>query len=269
MPEDGRWTSSGIRYKILSSHRGCNAPKPGDMIWMQLEKYDPDGQVIFSTRQDPFFEGGVEMAVKAPSFNGDIMEVFTLMCAGDSAIVMIAVDSVDRDSPVYKDGQDKWYTYYLKLLRALSPDDHARETQFALTASRYNDSILINDWLSFNNLSQDNRDSNGIVWVFTERDSTANRLEPGDSVSVHYRLKLIDNTLIDDSYSRGIPFTFVLGRGEVIKGWDIGLLQFGLKEKGSLLIPSYLAYGRQGSGGEIPPDAVLVFQIEIVKVFKR
>ncbi|KAK6141861.1 hypothetical protein DH2020_024396 [Rehmannia glutinosa] len=88
----------------------------------------------------------------------------------------------------------------------------------------------------------------------------------GDSVKVHYRGKLTDGTVFDSSFERGDPIEFELGSGQVIKGWDQGLLGMCLGEKRKLKIPSKLGYGDQGSPPTIPGGATLVFDTELVGV---
>lgn len=92
---------------------------------------------------------------------------------------------------------------------------------------------------------------------------------PGDTVSVHYTGCLTDGTKFDSSYDRNQPFQFVLGTGMVIPGWDEGLQ--GMKPGGErrLVIPSDLAYGSRGAGGVIPPNATLIFDVEMVSVNGR
>jgi FKBP-type peptidyl-prolyl cis-trans isomerase len=87
----------------------------------------------------------------------------------------------------------------------------------------------------------------------------------GQQVVVNYRGMLTDGTVFDESYKRGQPFNFVLGQGRVIKGWDVGVA--GMKEGGKrrLIIPSDMAYGPQGSPPTIPPNAALVFDVELLK----
>lgn len=90
--------------------------------------------------------------------------------------------------------------------------------------------------------------------------------EKGDTVSVHYKGQLDNGQVFDSSYKRNQPIDFKLGVGQVIPGWDegIGLLRVG--DKARLVIPSHLAYGRSGAGGVIPPDATLIFDVELVNV---
>ena len=88
----------------------------------------------------------------------------------------------------------------------------------------------------------------------------------GKTVSVHYTGWLTNGTKFDSSKDRGKPFDFPLGGGRVIKGWDEGVQ--GMKVGGvrKLTIPPSLGYGSRGAGGVIPPDATLVFEVELLKV---
>ncbi|MFW5719787.1 MAG: FKBP-type peptidyl-prolyl cis-trans isomerase [Candidatus Dojkabacteria bacterium] len=88
----------------------------------------------------------------------------------------------------------------------------------------------------------------------------------GDTVSVHYTGTLKDGTVFDSSVERGTPFSFTLGNGEVIQGWDEGVV--GMKEGGkrTLKIPSDLAYGERGAGQLIGPNEDLVFEVELLEV---
>lgn len=89
---------------------------------------------------------------------------------------------------------------------------------------------------------------------------------PGKSVTVHYVGMLPDGTVFDASAPRGQAFTFNLGAGQVIQGWERGVV--GMKEGGKrrLIIPPELGYGEQGAGGVIPPNATLIFDVELVEV---
>ena len=99
------------------------------------------------------------------------------------------------------------------------------------------------------------------VQIGTGREAIANT-----NVTVHYDGRLEDGKEFDSSRRRDQPFQFRLGAGQVIKGWDEGLV--GMKEGGKrqLVIPSELGYGQQGAGGVIPPNATLVFDVELLRV---
>lgn len=87
-----------------------------------------------------------------------------------------------------------------------------------------------------------------------------------DKLSMHYTGTLEDGTKFDSSLDRGVPFEFVLGAGQVIQGWEQGILGMKLSEKRKLIIPGHLAYGEAGIQGRIPPNATLIFEVELLKI---
>ncbi len=88
----------------------------------------------------------------------------------------------------------------------------------------------------------------------------------GNKVEVHYKGQLPDGTVFDSSYKRNQPIGFTLGVGQVIPGWDEGISLLQVGDKARFVIPSDLAYGSSGAGGVIPPDATLIFDVELVSV---
>ena len=93
-----------------------------------------------------------------------------------------------------------------------------------------------------------------------------NEATSGATVSVHYTGKLTDGSVFDSSVERGDAFEFVLGAGEVIEGWDKGVVGMKVGGKRKLTIPPELAYGERGAGGVIPPNAELTFDIELLGI---
>ncbi len=90
----------------------------------------------------------------------------------------------------------------------------------------------------------------------------------GKTVSVHYKGQLDDGTVFDSSYQRKQPIDFTLGVGQVIAGWDEGIQLLKVGDKARFVIPSHLAYGSRGAGGVIPPDATLIFDVELMDIKK-
>ena len=91
----------------------------------------------------------------------------------------------------------------------------------------------------------------------------------GDTLHMHYTGKLEDGTEFDSSIPRGSPFVFTLGTGQVIKGWDQGLLGMCEGEKRKLVIPSDMGYGDRGAPPKIPGGATLVFEVELLKIERK
>ncbi|MFN8445454.1 MAG: FKBP-type peptidyl-prolyl cis-trans isomerase [Caldilineaceae bacterium] len=90
--------------------------------------------------------------------------------------------------------------------------------------------------------------------------------KPGEVVSVHYTGTLTNGAVFDSSYLRGEPISFPIGQGAVIPGWDEGISKLKVGGKARLIIPPELGYGANGAGGVIPPNATLVFDVELVKI---
>ncbi len=98
-------------------------------------------------------------------------------------------------------------------------------------------------------------------------EGTGRQAAKGDTVAVHYTGWLTDGTQFDSSIERGEPIEYVCGVGMVIPGWDMGVVGMREGQKRRLTIPSELGYGPYGAGGVIPPNATLIFEVELVKVY--
>lgn len=99
-------------------------------------------------------------------------------------------------------------------------------------------------------------------------EGTGKAAESGDTLTVNYKGTLLNGTQFDSSYDRGQPFKFTLGAGQVIAGWDQGVLGMKIGGKRKLTIPPELGYGSRGAGADIPPNSTLIFEVELLDASK-
>lgn len=109
--------------------------------------------------------------------------------------------------------------------------------------------------------------ASGLNYIVTEC-GAGKKLKKGDKVKVNYTGLLTDGTKFDSSLDRNETFSFPLGAGKVIKGWDEGVQRLRVGDRATFFIPSKLGYGERGAGGVIPPNAMLIFIIEVVGIDK-
>lgn len=105
----------------------------------------------------------------------------------------------------------------------------------------------------------------GLTYIVT-KNGTGAQLKAGDEIIVNYTGLLTNGTKFDSSLDRGTPFSFPLGAGRVIKGWDEGFQKLRVGDHAILTIPASIGYGERGAGGVIPPDATLIFIVEVIGV---
>ena len=110
-----------------------------------------------------------------------------------------------------------------------------------------------------------NKTDSGLRYQIIQK-GNGTKAEKGKTVSVHYKGQLLDGTVFDSSYKRNQPIDFPLGTGQVIAGWDEGVGLLNVGDKARFVIPSDLGYGSSGAGDVIPPDATLIFDVELMDV---
>jgi peptidylprolyl isomerase len=107
--------------------------------------------------------------------------------------------------------------------------------------------------------------ASGLTYIITKKGDGA-PVKAGDEVIVNYTGLLTNGRKFDSSLDAGEPFSFTVGAGRVIKGWDEGLQKLRIGDHATLIIPASIGYGSRGAGGVIPPDATLIFIIEVIGV---
>lgn len=250
-------TPAGVYYRLFTTDSLKEKPVYGDHIWMHLRKFSPKQKEIFNTRVFDM-KNGVEMDYKKPARESDVTSVFLLMGRGDSAIVKIPARLVDSN------GSDKkFYVYKLNLLSFKRKEQYEQEKRQKFEQQMISDSLTITDYLRNKNLLDASADTFGNTF-FCKQHGSGKRIIAGDSVEIHYAGKLVNGFEFDNSYNRKQTLPFVVGKKQVIEGLDKGICDFHVGDKGILIIPSRLAYGDR-EVGKIPPNSVLIFELEIVK----
>jgi FKBP-type peptidyl-prolyl cis-trans isomerase len=250
-------TPSGIYYKVYSNDTTKPKPFYGDHIWMHLRKFSTKKKEIFNTKIFDITKG-VEMDYKKPEKNTDVTEIFRYLGIGDSAFVKIRASEIDSNG-----SKKKYYTYWLNLLDFKRQDIHYKEKKERFEQQKTLDSLAIIDYIRNAELNQFKEDENG-NWFLLKQHGTEKIVKVGDSITIHYKGKLLNGNEFDNSYDRKQTFTFVVGKRQVIDGLDIGIQHFYVGDKCTLIIPSRLGYGDK-EVGKIPANSVLIFEMEILE----
>lgn len=255
-------TSHGLYYKIVVDAKKPKA-RMGDIIKMNLAYLTQKDSTLFSTYDEEM--GPVQFTISPPTFSGDPMEGFALLGEGDSAVFLMPADSAYRNQempPFAKPGE--YVKIHVNVLSMMTKEDFEKKKSEEMKSQMEKDEVIIGNYLSEKGLKAQ-KTASGLYYII-EKQGEGPKAEAGKSVTVNYTGKFLDGKMFDSSLNPGrSPFTFKLGAGQVIKGWDEGIALLNVGGKGTLIIPSPLAYGSRSSG-PIPANAVLLFDVELLGV---
>ncbi|MCX8532474.1 peptidylprolyl isomerase [Chryseobacterium luquanense] len=229
-------------------------------------------------------KGILSMANSGPNTNGSqffITEVATPWLDGRHTIfgsVVSGTETIDAIAAVEKGAQDKPKTdIVLEKVSIFSKGDEYKNYDAAKTFNEGKDKIAANNKAMAEKAEAEAKKAleelkagmqvteSGLYYKITKK-TDGKSAKAGDNVQVHYAGKLTNGTEFDSSFKRNEPLEFPVGTGRVIKGWDEGILLLKEGETATLLIPPAMGYGANGAGGVIPPNAWLIFDVELVKV---
>ena len=162
--------------------------------------------------------------------------------------------------------------FNVKLLNAQNEDEYKKAQIEESAKQKSVDDKILTDYIAKNGLAgKAQKTANGVYYIVNQA-GTGAKPNKGDNVEVQYTGKLMNGKVFDSSLtnqqSKGKPVKFQVGVGMIIPGWEEGIMQFAKGTKGTLLIPSGMAYGMQGAPPTIPANSPLIFDIELVNVTK-
>jgi len=270
---DFKKTENGVLYKIVKDEKGTTA-LVGDVIEMHMTaryKDDKEDTTLFNSRvmnnNQP-----IQIPLPAPAFKGDFVEALMKLSAGDSAVIRIAVDSLKKQQGMQlpefmKPGQ--YLEYNVVMLSVKSQQQMKQDQDKHANEQKTKDDQILQDYFKTNNI-QPSKTASGLYYVIEQPGSGANP-QNGQAVTVNYTGKTLDGKVFDSNVDPAMghaePFTFNVGQGGVIPGWDEGIMLLKKGSKAKLFIPSGLAYGSQSPNPTaIPNDAILMFDIEVLKI---
>jgi peptidylprolyl isomerase len=250
-------TKSGLLYEDVRIGVGPLAQN-GDFVTVNFSISLLDGTQIFSSTEqgEPvFFELG------KPFDTEGMNEALLKMREGGRARIIIPSNLAFGEK-----GRGNIIPPYSTLISDIELVNIQTKKEYE-DEQRNDESVLIKKYLNENNITVSPTES-GLYYIEREKGSGP-QAQAGDKVSVWYTGMLLDGTVFDASSNRNKAFEFVLGQGQVIKGWDEGIAMMKQGGKATLVIPSKLGYGERGSGQKILPFSPLVFEVELQKVVKE
>jgi FKBP-type peptidyl-prolyl cis-trans isomerase FkpA len=263
-PKGYKKAPSGLLYKFFVDKEGPKA-KSGDVVRLHFALMTEKDSVLRST----FKEGNpAEMPLREGTFKASLEEGMMMMSAGDSASFLINADSLFAKMfyaplPAFiRKGSN--VNFVIKMIKTMTEIEYKQDQEKIVAEMIGKEDKTIQDYMAKNNLKGTKAPS-GLYYIQTQA-GTGAKAEKGKTVSVHYTGKLLNGTKFDSSVDRGQPFEFGLGTGQVIQGWDEGIALMSVGEKGTLIIPSALGYGPRGAGGSIPPNSILIFDVELLGI---
>lgn len=265
-------TEGGLYYKFHVQNPAGEKPEDGDVLTvnMQYRNYQ-DSAAIFDSKQFELMYGQPwRFPMQKAQFNGDIYEGLAMMAIGDSASFIISADSVLKYTP-QSQGLDSGTMIFfdVKLIAIQKKAEFEKEQAVAMEQHRIMmDSLKNNEENDIKKYLADNKinvkpTESGLFYIEVKKGAGA-KPSAGQSVKVHYKGTMLNGNVFDSSEGKE-PIDFVVGVGQVIPGWDEGIMKMSVGGKAKFVIPSKLAYGENGAG-PIPPYSPLIFEVELLNV---
>jgi len=252
---------SGFSYKFIEMKPEGQIPKTGDILVLSLKIVNKDNKVF---DESDYYR----IQMSQPAFKGDFFTALALLQVGDSACFKLDAlkffeKNRKRDLPVeFKQGDPVFL--YVRLKNIIDTKDLEVERENSYHTDAQQEKSLLRDYIRITNTTA-KPTASGLYYI-EQKAGTGKKAEIGKTLVVDYTGTTIDGKIFDSSLQKGRPISFVLGRGQVINGWEEGFQLMREGGKARLIIPSELAYGKDGLNNIILPYSTLVFDVELLEV---
>jgi len=275
--------NAGLQYAYIINKSTSPRPVEGDEIKVNMIMVC-NNRLLFSTAQANKGKPALYV-VNKPSFKGDIIEAIMQMTPGDSIVCLVNADSLFKNTknkkPDFIKTGDK-LQYFIKLL-SIKPKAEVQKEQQAAFMKQIKEQQAKQKAAEAKQMIKDDKDlqayfakgnitpiktTSGMYYTI-KQEGTGDNAIAGDSVTMNYTGTLLNGTKFDSNedtaFHHVAPFQFVLGRGQVIKGWDEGVALLKQGSKATFYIPSPMAYGAQNRPS-IPANSILLFDVQLVNI---
>lgn len=259
---------NGLEYKFITKGTGTVLAQEGTFGEMNVKFKIGDSTLINTLEMN---QGKpVSQMIQKPTMKGDLMEGLMMMKAGDSAVFRILMDTLaaraNQPKPEWAKKGD-YATWEVKMVSVKTKAQIEAESAGKEKAQAAIDDKLILEHLKAKGITNAQKTASGLYYVIHAPGAGESPKE-GQSVTVNYTGENMQgekfDSNVDPAFNHVEPFKFPLGKHQVIRGWDEGVAVMKKGTKATFYLPSTMAYGERGAGAKIPPNAILIFEIELI-----
>lgn len=257
---------SGFKYKIFHNKEENNTKlKIDDIIELDLEYSTNSDSIIFNSKKN---KGKFRIKIESKEDGGIFQTAICMLNVGDSANFIInAKDfytkTIKAKVPSFIN-EDENIKLKLKVKKIITQKELKKEYEQYLIKKEAEENLLLQEYLKNENIKI--KPTKSGLYLIKLKKGTGRKAKLGDKVTIHYKGSLINGQVLASSIDKGKPYTFTIGKDEVIEAWNEAILNMRIGEKVKIIAPSKLAYGELGYKNKIPPFATLIFEIKLLKL---
>jgi len=255
----------GFEYLFHTQDKTADKPKIGDILVLNMSYYYNGDSLLFSTQE---LNTIYRMKLKKSQVNGEtIDDALAMMHIGDSASFKVNANLyyalTKKQNVPLKVKQSDFITFHVKIKSVIDRKKYQDEVDKREKISPEKEEELLKRYLKMSNITVEPTNS-GLYFVEDIKGDGA-KAKHGKEVTLHYSGYFINGKSFSSTYESGRPFTFILGKTDLIAGFEEGISLMQKKGRYTLVIPSHLAYGKEGND-RIPPNKTLIFEIDLIDI---